>query len=497
MTSPVVLGDGQVRLGEVYLSGATGQGPAVVGGLALLADQHGLTVLGPEASSVRTMPWGRASTIACHRAAQLPDGRPAVMLEVDIGGNTLRFFVPQAYLGPDGAGELEQRLTALSRIPVASSPAVIEGYGTNMNGSAQSGHSFSSTAAPGVAPRVASGGPPPGVASASLPPGFASGGPAPGSLPPGSLPPGALPPATGGTLPMSQGPTAGQYVQTGKRRSRRKLRIAAVLVVILVAGGAGAYVVRSHNQASTGSGPESQDALAAAHANLQQAEVPGWTAVPGTVAGALGAFAFSPDDGATPGLAGGSDVAARAAADFGRCTKLPDSEADSALVALGFSQGIGAASGETALSSSPLFEDPSVLSTSAESSVVMFGSPGERALTASVFARRSFAGCYSLFLTAAVPSLVGGVTSKIPFAYASVHAVGVRSTIAGVTVRGFAETIYRKGRPAHTALSGTIDVVAGGRIVAVLQTISSRSFPLAEGTKLLAAVEHNVAGESS
>jgi hypothetical protein len=69
--------------------------------------------------------------------------------------------------------------------------------------------------------------------------------------------------------------------------------------------------------------------------------------------------------------------------------------------------------------------------------------------------------------------------------------------VASVSVQGFSETFYRKGRPSRAALSGNIDVVASGRMIAVFQTISSRSFPTTEGTKLLAAVEQNVAGESS
>ena len=67
----------EVRINDVYLAGSTGQGPAIVGGLALLADDRGLTVLGPQPASVRTMHWGRASTISCRQLAQLPDGRPA------------------------------------------------------------------------------------------------------------------------------------------------------------------------------------------------------------------------------------------------------------------------------------------------------------------------------------------------------------------------------------------------------------------------------------
>jgi hypothetical protein len=486
MTAPVVLGDGQVRLDEVYLAGTTGQGPAVVGGLALLADAQGLTVLGPQPSSVRTMPWGRASTIACRQPAQLPDGRQAVTLEVNIDGNALRFFVPQDYLGPEGAGALEQRLTALSRIPIAPSPPVGIGRdGTVVNGSIASG---------------------PGMSSAFQAQGMAQ-APAPAQMPPGALPPGALPPATGGTLSVSQGPTAGQYVQAGtkrsgrfmrfgrSRRSRRKARIAAALVVVLVAGGAAAYVVRSHRGSPSSSGAASGDVLAAAEANLAPGDLPGWKGVPGTIAGAIGAFGFRQTSGGAS--SGTSGAAARDAADFARCDKLSASQADAALAALGFAQGIAAVPGETALSSSPLFEDPSAASTSADSSVIVLGSQSAESAAASTFAERNFAGCYSLFLSAVVPSLVGGATSTLPFAYATVRASSLRPSVAGVSVHGFSETFYRKGRPARGALFGSFDVVSKGRMIAVVQTISSRSFPAAEGTKLLAAVEQNVAGESS
>jgi hypothetical protein len=190
-------------------------------------------------------------------------------------------------------------------------------------------------------------------------------------------------------------------------------------------------------------------------------------------------------------------VAAHDAAAFARCDRLAVPQADAALSALGFAQGIATVPGETALSSSPLFEDPSAASTSAVSSVIVLGSPAEQSAAASTFTERNFAGCYSLFLTSVVPSLVGGVTSTLPFAYASVRPSRIRPSVAGVSVRSFSETFYRKGRPARAALFGNLDVVAKGRMIAVVQTISSRSFPPAQGTKLLATVEQNVAGESS
>ena len=102
-----------------------------------------------------------------------------------------------------------------------------------------------------------------------------------------------------------------------------------------------------------------------------------------------------------------------------------------------------------------------------------------------------------VYLTALVPTLIGGATAAVPFAYASVQATGLRSSVAGVSVRGFSETFFRKGRPSRGALFGNVDVVSGGRMIAVFETISSHSFPAAQSSKLLAAVEQNVAGESS
>ena len=522
MTSPVMLGGGQVRLDEVYLSGSTGQGPAVVGGLALLADDHGLTVLGPQPSSARTMPWGRASTIACRQTAQLPDGRAAVMLEVDIDGNALRFFVPQANLGPQGAGALEELLTSLAGVPAALSPPVaIGGDGPPVSGWGPAGQPIASAiqgqagqasqaASQGQANQAVSGqvaapvtaGPVPTIQGPGIQgpgiqgPGIQGPGLA-GQMPLGVMPAGALPPATGGTLSVPQGPSAGQYVRVVKRRHGRRSRVAAVLVVIVIAGAAGAYVLQSR-KGSSGSSTVSADALAAARVNLAPGNVPGWKGVPGTIGGAIGAFGVGQaKNGHSAGSPSGSGVVASDAASFARCTKLPASRADAALAAMGFSQSLPAIAGQTALSSSPLFEDPSVPATATESSVMVLESSGEQAADASVFAGRSFAGCYGLYLSALVPTLIGGATSAVPFAYASVQPARVRSNETGVSVRGFSETFFRKGRPSRGALFGQIDVVAGGRMIAVFETISSHSFPAAQSTKLLAAVEQNVAGELS
>ena len=111
---------GVLRLEDVYLSGSTGQGPAVVGGLALVADERGLSVVGPQPHSVRIMPWARVTTMSTSHTAHLPDGRGAVTLDVEIGGQALRFLVPEASLGPQGIGLLESRLASLAQMPVTA-----------------------------------------------------------------------------------------------------------------------------------------------------------------------------------------------------------------------------------------------------------------------------------------------------------------------------------------------------------------------------------------
>jgi hypothetical protein len=167
------------------------------------------------------------------------------------------------------------------------------------------------------------------------------------------------------------------------------------------------------------------------------------------------------------------------------------------LTALGFSAGAGSAGGQTALSSSPLFEDPAQASTLAESSALVLATEQEQGADLGLFARPEFAPCFSRYLDAVVPDLVGGSLSGIPFKSASIRTTHRLQTEGGIQTVEFAQTFSRSGRGARVALTGSIDVIGGGRTIAVLETLTAHEFPSSTALKLFASVEQNVAGESS
>jgi hypothetical protein len=467
------MGNGQLRLDEVYLTGSTGQGPAVVGGLALVADEKGLSVLGPQPTSVRTMPWGRVSTMAARQTAQLPDGRGAVTLEMEIGGQALRFLVPEAALGPQGIGILEGRLSSLARIPVRASLPLADPVAIGAGGAASGGGGVSA---------------PPGVVLPGQGPALGASGDV-GSSQPGTVPVSGFAPATGGTLLGGQTGPGQAYVQVGKRHPGRAKQIAVVAVVLVLLGGAGAFYEREHKASPTTG--TSADSLIAAQVNLDPGQVPGWKGVPGTTAGVLGAYGFR------DAPAGHETVLHEAASGFAKCAKLPVQESQAALTTLGFSEGLGEVSGQTASSSSPLFEDPAQAATSAESQALVLATKAEQTADFSAFTQRDFAPCYSRFLDAVVPDLVGSSMSGTPFAFASVRATRAQPLESGIRAAGFTETFMRKGRTNTVALSGSIEVVGGGRTIAAVETLTAHRFPLATTLKLFASMQQNVAGESS
>ena len=481
--TPTTTGNGQLRLGEVYLSGSTGQGPAVVGGLALVADEHGLSILGPQPSSVRTMPWGRVTTMAARQMDHLPDGRDAVTLEVEIDGQALRFLIPGAALGPEGVGVLQGRLSSLARIPVRSAMPIADPVAIGGPGDVAVG-----MGAPGAAG-------PPGVVMPRTPQstGAPSQSGSSATVQPGTQQSGAWVPATGGTLLGGQSGPGQQYVQVGKRRTGRGKRFATVGLVLLLLVAAGGYYVKEHKSSHTTTA--SADSLMAAGVNLDPGQLPGWKGVPGTTAGVLGAYGFRDSSNGQPAAAR-QTVLQLASSDFAKCTKLPVSESDAALTTLGFSDGTGAVSGQTAISFSPLFEDPALPATSAESSALVLATSVDQAADVSAFEQRAFASCYSRFLDSVVPDLVGGSMSGVPLAFTSVRAIRTQPLAHGIKAVGFAETFVRKGRVRTVALSGSIEVVGGGRTIAVVETLTAHKFPTATALKLFASVEQNVAGES-
>ena len=88
------LGNGSLRMDDVYLEGATPDGPAVVGHLSVIVDTAGITFLGPEPGERRTVGWERTSPLEFGAPAALPDGDQATSLEFVVDGRPLRLLVP-------------------------------------------------------------------------------------------------------------------------------------------------------------------------------------------------------------------------------------------------------------------------------------------------------------------------------------------------------------------------------------------------------------------
>jgi len=101
---------------DVYLEGATPEGPAVVGHLSVIVDTEGITFLGPEPGERRTVGWERSSPLEFGAPAALPDGEQGTCLEFAVDGRPLRLLVPSkkgAHGGEGGPGA----------VPPASDPS--------------------------------------------------------------------------------------------------------------------------------------------------------------------------------------------------------------------------------------------------------------------------------------------------------------------------------------------------------------------------------------
>jgi len=113
------LGNGSLRMDDVYLSGSTPDGPAVVAHLSVIVDTEGITFLGPEPGERRTVGWERTSPLEFGPPAELPGGEAVTSLEFVVDGRPLRLLVPTKK-DPDQASDL----VAAVAVPVASSTVV-------------------------------------------------------------------------------------------------------------------------------------------------------------------------------------------------------------------------------------------------------------------------------------------------------------------------------------------------------------------------------------
>ncbi len=118
------LGDGSLRMDDVYLEGATPEGPAVVGHLSVIVDTEGITFLGPEPGERRTVGWDRTSPLEFGPPAALPGGQAVTSLEFAVDGRQLRLLVPSKRDPAGVEAEAEVPPVAESPAPVLAEPAV-------------------------------------------------------------------------------------------------------------------------------------------------------------------------------------------------------------------------------------------------------------------------------------------------------------------------------------------------------------------------------------
>src|ERR1700691_4732408 len=88
------LGNGSLRMDDVYLEGSTPDGPAVVGNLSVIVDSEGITFLGPDPGERRTVAWERTSPLTFGPPVALASGEPVTSLEFVVDGRPLRLLVP-------------------------------------------------------------------------------------------------------------------------------------------------------------------------------------------------------------------------------------------------------------------------------------------------------------------------------------------------------------------------------------------------------------------
>ncbi len=433
------LGNGSLRMDDVYLEGATPDGPAVVGHLSVIVDTEGITFLGPDPGERRTVAWERTSPLTIGPPVALESGEPVTCLEFVVDGRPLRLLVPSKK-EVDGAQEAATPadLTPVDLTPVDLTPVDL-------------------TAAPVEAPALPEPPPPalpepPVPAFAEPPAPVLAEPPAPGlaeppapalAEPPAPVllePPPPAPVVEGAGVefdvvsdPVVEDSMADQddpaptRPRGSTRRARRRLRLShkpspppaqnlVRLVIFTVLAGLipiAAGVRYFHTQGSTGRIPAGllSDTAIAARVGIQKGDLPGWS----TVALRMGnPFAA----GATTDGAAALRTAEQASTILARCLHVPVSAVDGAF-------GMGsAASQRTAEVTSPSYADPSGNGGAVSSVVDVVQSAKIGQADASVFQNPAlFATCYQPYVQAMLPYAAG--SGGVGFATATVQPVVV------------------------------------------------------------------------
>jgi hypothetical protein len=517
------LGNGILRMDDVYLEGATPDGPAVVGLLSVIVDAAGLTVLGPSPASRRTVGWDRLAQMELGPPATLPDGLRGSSLQFLVDGRPLRVLVPSTADAPPDVAASSGRAAEPVSVAVAEATDTAERPTAPEEVAAPAPHKVA-PAPTEIAPTGPPVAPTP-IETATAPP------------PIEAVPIEAVPIASVSdtrsladalhvsdqTESRSLGDALGdaevatyddepapsyapvhhttdegwpvpqpvQPARTGRRRRHRRaslkaLRMRRVVLVTLLLGllpiAGGVWYFHYHTVLPRSPGSSVSDAAIAIRVGIQPGDLAGWKATAVQLGNPFAA-------GATTAGPAAATTAANASTVLAQCLHVPVSALDGA-----FGMGV-AAEQRTAEVASPAYADPAGNGGAASSVVDVVRSNQAEQADAAVFADpRLFATCDQPFVQAMLPYTVDPA-APTGFATATVQPAIVPVTDAdGVEIAAF--QIARIANVKHQTVTQVTTAVAvfGGRVLATVDTVSDFVFPLQAQNTVVRAVEARVLG---
>ena len=490
-------------LAGIALAGDEARGVATTPGLSLLFTASGITVQGPQPGTERLLAWSGLESVSCNEQTQLPDGTPAVILQLTAAGQTVRFLLPAGAVSAGQARYLDQALPqwlarygggaggavaagAVAQAPAApapQAPMVAEGAPLETEFTAPAepaagrkgrfGRKVKVGAEAGTSPAAAAMGPeaaPPtpggfGVSGLSAPGGFTPSGDLLAGPPTGPDSSGAgLPPmgdlVPGGAMPPGVAPP---------KSNRNRLIVLVVLLVIVVGGGIALLSSRNSGTTTATTTPATvrpstaNDSALAAKVNIVQSDLPsGWAPVT-TATGPQVSSAYR-------------QGAQQAMPAFASCLGVPATSMAGLF-------GTGSQSDVTAHDSSPLFGAPGDPGTTIQSEIQVVSSAAQATSDFKIFAMPNFVTCFTQFQTAAYGAVTSGATVQV---------VPVTlPTKPGVSAYGYVSTVTL---PGGTTVHLGNAFLAGGRVEAVLQpNTGGASFPVAVFHSVYGALLDNVA----
>jgi hypothetical protein len=260
------------------------------------------------------------------------------------------------------------------------------------------------------------------------------------------------------------------------RRVSGRVVILVIVVVLVIAGLGGWYYQRHHSKAGHVPPTSAQidsDVALAAHVGVQAGDLSGWKTTPGSPGSAFTSV-VTPSAAATAAEKSATSTLAQ-------CLKVPTAQVTRAFD--------GTSPARTALSTTPVYNNPTTAGITAGSAVATMTGPASEHTDFKVFSdTTTFATCYKPYAQAMLPYAANTATA---FTSVNVAATSV-PTIANSRLHVAAFEIIRTAGSASTVTTAV--AIFGGRLQTILALTSpTTSFPPTTETPLLNAIEGRVA----